>query len=91
MLQKIIESDLQDVFPNISISLRMFLCWPASNCSAERSFNALKRIKTYLRYSTKDDRLNDLAILNIESELTVNINYDYIINKFNELKARRKM
>ncbi|CAI6364527.1 unnamed protein product [Macrosiphum euphorbiae] len=62
-----------------------------SNCSAERSFSALKRIKTYLRSSTKEDRLNDLPILNIESELTVNINYDDIINKFSELKARRKM
>ncbi|KAF0688590.1 zinc finger MYM-type protein 1-like, partial [Aphis craccivora] len=90
MLQKIIKSDLQDVFPYISIALRMFLCCPASNCSAERSFSALKRIKTYLRSSTKDDRLNDLAILNIELELTVNINYDDIINKFSELKARRK-
>ncbi|XP_050055154.1 uncharacterized protein LOC114132981 [Aphis gossypii] len=91
MLQKIIKSNLQDVFPYISIALRMFLCCPASNCSAERSFSALKRIKTYLRSSTKDDRLNDLAILNIESELTVNINYDDIINKFSKLKARRKM
>jgi len=50
----------------------------------------LKRIKPYLRSSTQDDHLNDLAILNIESKLTVNINYDDIINKFSELKARRK-
>ena len=89
MFQIIIESELQDVIPYISIALRMFLCCPASNCSAVRSFTALKR--TYLRSSTKDDRLNDLAILNIESELTVNMNYDYIINTFSELKARRKI
>ncbi|KAL4126419.1 hypothetical protein QTP88_010641 [Uroleucon formosanum] len=49
MQQFIIENKVQEVFPYIEIATRMFLSIPASNCSAERSFSALKRIKNYLR------------------------------------------
>jgi len=31
--------ELEDIFPYVSIALRMFLCTPATNCTAERSFS----------------------------------------------------
>nr|XP_047132496.1 uncharacterized protein LOC124811214 [Hydra vulgaris] len=34
---------LQELFPYVDIALRIYLCCPTSNCSAERSFSALKR------------------------------------------------
>lgn len=43
------EQDLVSVYPNVDIALRMFICMPVANCSAERSFSALKRVKNYLR------------------------------------------
>jgi len=36
-------------FPNVDTALRMFLCMPIANCSGERSFTALKRVKNSLR------------------------------------------
>jgi len=62
----------------------------ATNYSAERSFSALKRIKTYLRSSLAEERLNSLAILIIEAELMMNIEYDDIIEDFASRKSRHK-
>ena len=59
--------------------------------SSERSFSALKRVKTYLRSRMTDDRLNNLAILHIESDITTHIQYDEIIQDFSEKKSRRKL
>ena len=38
--------------------------------SAERTFSALKRIKTYLRNTMHQERLSNLAIIHIEKEIT---------------------
>src|SRR5436190_796210 len=45
----IINDKFQTVFPNIEISLRMFLTLMITNCSGEQSFSQLKRIKNPLR------------------------------------------
>jgi len=82
---------LQELFPYVDIALRMYLCCPTSNCSAERSFSALKRVKSYLRSRMTDDRLNRLAILSIESTLTMNMSFNDIINKFAKQNSRRKL
>jgi len=90
MQQFIIEKKVQKVFPYIEITTRMFLSIPASNCFAERSFFALKRIKNYLRSKLNEELLNDYAILHIETELVKNIEFDEVIDKFASTKARKK-
>lgn len=82
--------NLRDVYPNVDIALRIFLSIPATNCSGERSFSTLKRVKTYLRASMGQDRLNALALLSIEAQLVQEINYDDIIDVFARTKARKK-
>ena len=47
---------------------KILLVMPATNASSERSFSALKRVKTYLRSSTTDHRLNHLLILHVHQE-----------------------
>ncbi|KAL4141345.1 hypothetical protein QTP88_004000 [Uroleucon formosanum] len=42
---------------------------PSTTASAERSFSALKRIKTYCRSTQGQDRLSSLAILSIEKKI----------------------
>lgn len=81
---------LREVYPNVDIALRIFLSIPATNCSGERSFSTLKRVKTYLRASMGQDRLNALALLSIEAQLVQEINYDDIIDVFARTKARKK-
>jgi hypothetical protein len=55
-----------------SLALRMLLCTPSSNFSTEKSYSALKRVKTYLRSTKEGHLLNLLAILNIEADLIKN-------------------
>uniref|UniRef100_A0A7N0SZK7 HAT C-terminal dimerisation domain-containing protein n=1 Tax=Kalanchoe fedtschenkoi TaxID=63787 RepID=A0A7N0SZK7_KALFE len=55
-----------DCYPNVMIAYRILLTVPVTVASAERSFSKLKLLKTYLRSSMSQERLNDLAILSIE-------------------------
>ena len=48
LCQFLIETNLVEVFPNIHVALRMYKSMAVSNCSSERSFSCLKRIKSYL-------------------------------------------
>lgn len=85
------EQNLGNIYPNLDIALRMALCTPAANCSGERSFSCLKRVKNYLRSTLSQEKLNALALLCIESELMGKISYDDIINDFANSKSRKKV
>ena len=39
---------------------------PATSCSAERSLSALRRLKTYLRSTMGQQRVSNIALINIE-------------------------
>jgi len=51
-----------------------------SVASPERSFSNLKIIKTYLKSTMFQERLNRLPILSTEKEMLNEINYDNLIN-----------
>ena len=55
-----------DCFPNTTIAYRILLTIPVTVASAERSFSKLKLIKTYLRSTMSQERLNGLAMISIE-------------------------
>ncbi|KAF0707171.1 52 kDa repressor of the inhibitor of the protein kinase-like [Aphis craccivora] len=44
---------------------------PMSTATPERTFSSLKRLKTYLRNSTGETRLNGLALMSIHREINV--------------------
>ena len=48
-----------------------------TNSSYETSFSCLKIIKNYLRSTMSEKRLNDLAVLSIESDTLEAISFDY--------------
>ena len=77
----------KDIYPAIHFLLKMFVTLPISNASAERSFSSLKRLKTWLRSTMNEDRLNGLALLNIHRELQVD--EEKIIDRFARTKNHR--
>ncbi|XP_040195195.1 zinc finger MYM-type protein 1-like [Rana temporaria] len=81
---------LHIVNPNIDIAMHIYLCTLVTNCSAERSFSCLKRVKNYLRSSLGQERLNSLAVLAIESELLNTFSYEDVIDEFAKRKVRAK-
>jgi len=60
--------DLRSVFDEVERLLNLLLVVPASSATAERSFSALRRLKSYLRASMKQERLNHVAILNVHQD-----------------------
>ncbi|XP_060872102.1 52 kDa repressor of the inhibitor of the protein kinase-like [Metopolophium dirhodum] len=67
------------IFPNIFMLLKILCCLPVSTSTPERSFYGLKRIKTYLRNSMKEDRLNGLVLLSYYRNVV--ITPDEILNE----------
>ena len=49
MLETMHENDLFDIFPEFAKVSHILAVIPATSCSAERSFSALRQLKTYLR------------------------------------------
>lgn len=81
---------LESTFPNIEISLRIFLSMMVSNCTGERSFSKLKLIKNEHRSTMLQERLNCLSLMSIESDVLLNIDFDDIIKEFSRKKARKR-
>ena len=80
-----------DCFPNASIAYRVLLTIPVTVASAERSFSKLKLLKSYLRSTMTQQRLNDLATIALESGLLEKIDYEHIIEDFISKNTTRMM
>lgn len=72
----------KDVFPTIWSLLKILATLPVSTATAERSFSTLKRVKTWLRTSIGQERLNDLCLLNIHRDFNMYEKHEKIINNF---------
>lgn len=91
VLNYISSSSRQINYPNAWISYRIVVTIPVTVVEAERTFSRLKLIKTYLRTSMSQDRLNGLALLSIESDMANVLDYDKIIENFASQKLRKKI
>ena len=69
-----------ELYPNIHRAVKVLLTMPVTSATAERSFSALKRIKTYLRSTMVEDRLNGLSLMHVHPEIP--LNFDQVINTF---------
>ena len=58
-------------FPNVHRMLQLFATLPVSTATAERFLSTLSPLKSYLRNTTSDNRLNGLALLIIYRDVQV--------------------
>ncbi len=63
---------------------------PATNAQSERSFSALRRIKSYLRTTMSQQRLNHLIILHVHHSETANLDLVQVANDFIDGNDHRK-
>ena len=82
LLSIIFEDKIQPAFPNIELILRLFLSLMVTNCSGERSFSQLKRIKGDLRSTLAQEKLNAFSIMCIESDKLREVSFDDLIQRF---------
>ena len=62
--------------------MQLILVMPATNASSERSFSALRWVKTYLRVTMKQDRLNYLMLLHVHKDKTDELDLKLLVNEF---------
>lgn len=60
---------------------------PVISATAERSFSALKRIRTYLRSTVIEDRLSVLTMMHVQSKIELDI--DEAMNTFESDENRK--
>ena len=70
------------LFSEIGTLLKLLLVMPATNAVSEWSFSALHRIKSYLRSTMIQDRLNHLMTLHIHRDLTDGLDFKSCANAF---------
>lgn len=91
LFQLFMDNNLGEVFSETVTLLRILITTPMTTAEAERCFSTLKRIKTFLRNTMNQDRLNALAMLSMEKRLVTDM-VDFnqrVIDKFAALKERR--
>lgn len=72
----------RDLLSEVYKLLRLILVLPATNSVSERSFSALRRVKTYLRSTMNQSRLNHLMILHVHKHLTDRLDLVKVANEF---------
>lgn len=61
---------------------RLLLVLPATNATSERSFSVMRRLKSYLRSTMSQPRLNHVMVLNIYKELVDELDLRAVATEF---------
>ena len=77
-----LDSSRRKLLSEISTLGKLLLVMLATNAVSERSFSALKRVKTYLRSTTGDSRLNHLMMLHVHKDRTDALTLVDVANEF---------
>ena len=92
MFKLLKEKDVLMMLPEFSKVLKIYSVLPISSCEAERSFSALKRLKTYhLRSKMGQNRLSSLALMHLERKIVNSVlqeDMSKLIDKFARNKKR---
>ena len=76
--------------PELGRACILFCTLPVAVASAERSFSKLKLIKSYLRSSIAQDRVNGLTLISNENETARNLGLDELVDRFVCAKTKKK-
>lgn len=75
-----------DIYPNIHLALSFICVLPVSVASSERAFSTLKRLKTWLRSTMRQERLVALALMHVHQDLDIDL--ESILTRFSKMKKR---
>lgn len=86
----IAHSETKGLCPMYTKFVELLLTIPGSSCTNERSFSLMRRVKTYLRSTMGQQRLNNISILAAYRELSDQTNMDEIVDDFINQNNLRK-
>ena len=81
----------KDLLNEVVNLMKLILVMPATNSTSKRSFSALRRVKTYLRSTMGQQRLNDLLLLHVHKEITDSLDLKEVVNNFVNSEHRLKI
>jgi len=81
--------ELPEAFSETLKIIQIIFTLPVSTASNERFFSSLKKVKSYIRSTIGDDRLNDLMVISVEKEEADKIDLNEAVNLFANMKNRR--
>jgi len=62
-----------------------------TDCSGERSFSLLRRLKIVYRFNISQKHFSEIVILSVESEVAKTLDLESIVHDFVSIKVRKKM
>ena len=74
--------EVRRLFGQVEVLLRLLLVVPGTSCEAERSFSALRRLKTWLRSTMTQRRLNSTAVCHVHQKYIDEIDSRTLLNEF---------
>lgn len=80
---------IKQLLSQVHILLQIFLTIPVTTATSERTFSALRRLKTYLRSTMSQDRLNHMLLLYCHKTRTDAIDLSRIASSFVSVNDRR--
>ena len=85
--EKVLRHTDKDFYPNIHALFVIITTLPVTSCECERSISLLRHLKTALRSTMGEDRLNSLALLKCHRE--VDIDPEEVVEEFSHRHPRR--
>ena len=70
-MQEALEKCDSTFFPNIKRILVISSTFPVTSCECERSISTLRLLKTYLRSTMHQDRMNALALMYVHRDIAI--------------------
>lgn len=80
----------RELLSQVCTLVKLILVMPATNAVSERSFSAMKRVKSYLRSTMTQQRLNHLMILHVHKDYADRLNLVDAANEFTSAKDHRR-
>ena len=82
-------------FPKTMLSgvdqlVRLYLTIPLTTCTSERSFSTLRRLKSYLRSTMSQKRLNHTVLLHTHKDCTDKLDINAVASEFVSRNTRRE-
>lgn len=81
---------IKNMLPMVHKLVSLYLTFPVTSATAERSFSSLRRLKTYLRSCMTSKRLNNLFLLYTQQGITDSIDIDVVAKEFILANTRRR-
>ncbi|XP_075150119.1 zinc finger MYM-type protein 1-like [Haematobia irritans] len=77
-------------FPSIQEALSISLAQPCTTATIERTFSTLRRVKTWLRSTMIESRLNGLCLMSVHRKLLIENEEKFIEEVLNLFAADKR-